>query len=589
MLTPPPDLTVSEWADQNRRLSSEASAEPGRWRTDRAPYQRGIMDSFNEPVDTIVFMKSAQVGATEVLNNILGYCIEHQPSPCLILQPTIEMGSAWSKDRLSAMLRDTPCLQDKVGDRRSRDSDNTILHKIFPGGHLTIAGANSPASLASRPIRVCLADEVDRYPASAGSEGDPLSLAFKRTTTFSNRKRYVCSTPTVAGESRIEAAFEESDKRFYWVPCPHCDEFQRLKWSNVTWDKGKPQYAYYACDHCGGVITDTQKVAMLRGGEWRAEKETLNVAGFHISEIYSPWVTFGEMAVAFLEAKKNTETLKTWTNTALGECWTEQGDELSASNIYRRAASYDKAPEDVLCLTCAVDVQDDRLEAEVKGWGVQEESWTLSHDIFYGDPGRLELWKRLSEHLRDTFETQDGRKLRIACTVIDSGGHYTDAVYRFVKANGGRTYAIKGVGGPGRPVIGRPSKANKAGVTIFPVGVDTAKEILFGRLKIETPGAGYMHFPDSLDEEYFLQLASEKRVRTVQRGVSTYKWTKVRRRNEAWDLNVYQIAAFDLLNPNLSALAKRLEPEVVPEEPKPDTRQRIRRQSRRKKGFVHNW
>lgn len=548
------------------------------------------MDVFNDrDVRQVVFMKSAQVGATEILNNICGYYMAHQPAPMLIMQPTLDMGKAWSKDRLAPMLRDTPCLTHMVGAKRSKDSDNTIMHKAFPGGHLTIAGANSAASLASRPIRLVLSDEVDRYPPSAGAEGDPLNLAIKRTTTFWNRKIYVCSTPTVEGESRIEAAFEESDKRHFHVPCPHCDEFQRLKWSNVTWDKGEPHNAYYACDHCGGVITDSQKHSMLIQGKWVAEKEFRGTAGFHINEIYSPWVKFGEMATAFLEAKKNTETLKTWTNTALGECWTEDGDELDATNIFSRAAKYDKAPEGVLCLTCSVDVQDDRLECEVKGWGVDEESWTLSHDIFYGDPGRLELWKRLRQHLSTTFDSEDGRKLRINCTVIDSGGHYTDSVYKFVASCPGRVYAIKGVGGPGRPVVGRPGKTNKAGVPVFPIGVDTAKEIVFGRLRIEQPGPGYMHFPDSLDEEFFLQLAAEKRVRTVQRGVSTYKWQKVRRRNEAWDLNVYQVAAFDLLNPNLEALSRAIEPKEEVPTPPPDTRKRTRHKRARSRGFVKNW
>ena len=296
------------------------------------------------------------------------------------------------------------------------------------------------------------------------------------------------------------------------------------------------------------------------------------------------------MAAAFLEAKKNTETLKTWTNTALGEVWTEQGDELDADMIYRRAAKYEKAPADVLCLTCAVDIQDDRIEAEIKGWGLGEESWTLSHDVFYGDPGRLELWRRLHDHLLRKFESEDGRQLRINCTVIDSGGHYTDAVYKFCASAGGRVYAIKGVGGPGRPVVGRPSKANKAGVRVFPVGVDTAKELVFGRLQIDSPGPGYMHFPDSLDEEYFLQLAAEKRVATYVRGVATYKWTKIRRRNEAWDLNVYQVAAFDLLNPNLEALAAKIKPKEEEPEQKPDTRRRIRKKRiRRRGGYVNNW
>lgn len=551
------------------------------------------MDAYHEDgIDTIVFMKSAQVGATEILNNILGYTMDCDPGPWLILQPTLEMGSAWSKDRLAPMLRDTQSLVELVSDKRSRESDNTILHKKFPGGHLTVAGANSPASLASRPIRGVLADEVDRYPASAGTEGDPLALAFKRTTTFWNKKRYVCSTPTIAGISRIEAAFAESDQRFYWVPCPECGEHQVLKWANVQWPKDKPELADYVCDHCGAVIPHTKKGQMLRGGEWRATQETRKIAGFHISELYSPWVTWAQMAVEFLEAKKHTQTLKTWTNTALGQVWTEQGDELSADRIYSRATSYDKAPEWVLCVTCAVDVQGDRIEIDSKGWGLDHESATLSHDVFYGDPGRLELWKRLDQHLATRFETDDGRQLPVACTVIDSGGHYTDAVYRYVaKKAGRRVFAIKGVGGPGRPIVDRPGRKNKHNVQVFPVGVDTAKEELFGRLQIDTPGPGFCHFPDSLDEEYFLQLAAEKRIQTNVRGVPTYKWVKVRRRNEAWDLNVYQIAAVALLNPNLAAMARKLEPDDSEPPPPPDTRRKkaAKRPRRKRGGYVNNW
>ena len=216
VVAPPKRLSVSEWADEYRYLSAEASAEPGKWRTDRAEYQRGMMDAFSDPkIHTVVVMSSAQIGKTELLNNIVGYFVDQDPSPMLMLQPTLEMGNTWSKDRLSPMIRDTRTLTDKISDSKARDSGNTILHKTFQGGHITIAGANSPASLASRPVRVVLADEVDRYPQSAGAEGDPLSLAFKRTTTFWNRKRMVVSTPTVKGVSRIEMAYEESDKRRY--------------------------------------------------------------------------------------------------------------------------------------------------------------------------------------------------------------------------------------------------------------------------------------------------------------------------------------------------------------------------------------
>ena len=324
---PPPDLTVSDWADAERRLSSESSAEPGIWRTDRAPYQRGIMDAVaDETVREIWVMKSAQVGWTEILNNVIGYHIHQDPAPMLLVQPTLEMAEAWSKDRLAPMVRDTPALAERIADPRSRDSGNTLLHKKFAGGHLTVAGANSPAGLASRPIRIVLFDEVDRYPASAGTEGDPISLGKKRAATFWNRKVLAGSTPTIKGSSRIESGFESGDQRFYHVPCVHCGELQRLVWSQVRWPDGQPELAVYACVACGAELTDADKPKMLRAGQWVASRESRGIASFHISELYSPWSTWADMAVAFVQAKKLPETLQTWINTSLGETFEERGD-----------------------------------------------------------------------------------------------------------------------------------------------------------------------------------------------------------------------------------------------------------------------
>ena len=508
-------------------------------------------------------MKSAQVGATEILNNLAGYFMNHQPAPMLVLQPTLEMGKAWSKDRLAPMLRDTPCLQGMVGEKRSKDSDNTILHKTFPGGHLTVAGANSSASLASRPIRILLADEVDRYPPSAGTEGDPLNLAMKRTTTFWNRKIYVCSTPTIKGQSRIEQAFEESDQQYYFVPCPHCDEFQRLVWAHVKWDEGDPHGAQYCCEHCGALIEHKHKRQMLEQGEWRAESESNGVAGFHISEIYSPWVTWGEMASNFLEAKKMPETLKTFINTSFGETWEDEAERFDAHVLMERVEDYE-IPEGVLALTAAVDVQDDRLEAQVTGWGLEHESWVIDHNIWYGDPSRQELWAQLDKYLQQVWNKGD-QPMRIACTLVDSGGHHTDEVYRFCKPRyGRRVFAIKGMGGV-REIISRPTKTNRARCPLFSVGVDRCKDLVFWRLKAKRPGPGYMHFSTKLDQEYFEQLtAEERREKHVQgRKVSYYHQT--RKRNEALDLTVYNIAAVELINPDFEALS---EPEKQPDPPK---------------------
>ncbi len=312
-------IKVSAWAEKYRYLSTESAAAPGRWSSARAPYQREIMDTFNDKkIDTIVLMCSAQVGKTEILNNIIGYLIDREACPILVLQPTLEMAQSWSKDRLAPMLRDTPRLSKKVRDPRSRDSGNTLLHKQFSGGHVSIVGANSPASLASRPIRVVLCDEVDKYPPSAGSEGDPIHLAKKRSTTFRNRKLLLTSTPTIEGLSRIEAAWQHSDQRHYLVPCPHCQHFQILVWSRLRWLKETPEQAAYECSHCKRKIAHEDKPKMLSQGRWQAHSKHKNsrTAGFHINELYSPWVTWAQMASSFIEAKKLPETYKTWINTS---------------------------------------------------------------------------------------------------------------------------------------------------------------------------------------------------------------------------------------------------------------------------------
>jgi len=549
---PPPDLTVSDWADAERRLSSESSAEPGIWRTDRAPYQRGIMDAVaDETVREIWVMKSAQVGWTEILNNVIGYHIHQDPAPMLLVQPTLEMAEAWSKDRLAPMVRDTPALAERIADPRARDSGNTLLHKKFAGGHLTVAGANSPAGLASRPIRIVLFDEVDRYPASAGTEGDPISLGKKRAATFWNRKVLAGSTPTIKGSSRIESGFESGDQRFYQVPCVHCGELQRLVWSQVRWPDGQPELAVYACVACGAELTDADKPEMLRAGEWRASRESRGIASFHISELYSPWSTWAVMAVAFVQAKKLPETLQTWINTSLGETFEERGDGVEAVGLAARREPYtaQSVPGGVVLLTVGVDVQDDRLEASVWGWGRDEESWLIEHQVLPGDPGSESLWADLDAFLSRPRAREDGRALNIEAGCIDSGGHFTQQVYAYAaRRKARRLWAVKGAGGFGRLIF--PKRAGRAGRTsaqLYIVGVDTAKDVFFGRLKrVVEPGAGYVHFPASVDEGYFEQLTSETLIwRVVQgRRVRSYKPRAAGARTEALDCAVYAYAAF---------------------------------------------
>lgn len=508
------------------------------------------MDAADEPgVTEVVVMKSAQVGWTECINNSIGRQIHRSPGPMMLMQPTLEMGEAWSKDRFAPMVRDTPCLFERIADPKSRDSGNTLLHKKFAGGHLTIVGANSPSSLASRPIRFLYCDEVDRYPESAGAEGDPIDLARRRTLTFRNRKVLIGSTPTVKGSSRIEAAFDQSDQRYYFVPCPHCEEFQRLVWSQVRWQEGSPETAGYVCQHCGNILTDIDKPEMLRRGEWRGTKPFNGIAGFHISELYSPWTSWPEMVAAFLRAKKLPETLQTWINTALGETWEERAA-VEASGLMARVESYNATslPPGVLFITAGTDVQDDRLETSIYGWGVDEEAWRIEHVVLRGDPGSSALWEEHDEILRRRFTTDDGRELVIEACAVDSGGHFTQQVYAYcARRKRFRIWAIKGVAGVGRLVW--PKKASRGGklrVDLWLIGVDTAKDVIFGRLKaVSQPGPGYIHFDANTSKEWFDQLTSEvvgHRV-VLGRRIRHYKPKSTDARQEALDCTIYAYAA----------------------------------------------
>lgn len=559
------------------------------------------MDSLSDPgVHTVVFMKSAQVGATELLNNVVGYYIDQDPAPILLLQPTLEMAQAWSKDRLSPMLRDSPALRNKVKDPKARNSGNTLLHKTFPGGHITMAGANSPAGLASRPIRVMLGDEVDRYPVSAGTEGDPVNLARKRTTTFWNRKILLTSTPTVKGASRIEMEFEESDKRFFYVPCPHCDQYQRLMWRNVQWPKDEPAKAQYCCDECGALFNDAQRLASIRKGEWRATGPFNGRAGFHINELYSPWSSMAEMAQNFLEAKKSPETLKTFINTSLGETWEEQGERIDETGLLERCEKYpDQVPARGLVLTAGVDVQGDRIELEVVAWGAGEESWNIDYRVIPGDPSASDVWQLLDDALDATYRHQSGTQLHIAATCIDSGGLHTQIVYEYCKARSAkRIFAVKGVAGPGRPVvqISRAQRSKqKRTVDLYTVGVDDAKGIIYARLRNDEPGPGYCHFPVDRQPEYFSQLTAEKLVTKYHRGFPRKEWVQTRPRNEALDCRVYAYAALKILNPVWAAIEKRIKPTEKPKQ-EPDitpierlTNARKRRPARRRGGYATSW
>ncbi len=564
---PPPTLTVSQWADLYRRLSPEASAEPGQWQTDRAPYLRGVMDAVSDAsVETVVVMSSAQVGKTEVINNVIGYHVHQDPSPILAVLPTLELAEAYSKDRLAPMVRDTTVLTALIADARSRDSGNTLLHKRFAGGHITLAGSNSPASLASRPVRLVLCDEVDRFPVSAGAEGDPVNLARKRATTFWNRKFILTSTPTIKGASRIEAAFEASDQRRYHVPCPHCEAMQPLAWNRLRWPEGEPELARYVCVDCGAEIDHVHKRTMLARGEWVAAAPFRGTAGFHLSELYSPWRSWGQMARDFLDAKRLPETLKTWINTALGEPWEEDGEAVDDAGLLARREGYtlEDLPREVRLVVAGIDVQDDRLEVVLLG-AAADELWVLGHVVLWGRPAEALVWRDLDQLLARRYGQH-----AVSCVALDSGGHNAAAVYAYARQRAARrVYAIKGVAGMGKPAVSRGSKVGREQVRLFLLGVDTLKAALMGRLKVAEPGPGYIHFPGDLEDEWFAQLTAEKMVRRWVRGQMRIEWVKQRQRNEALDCMVYAMAALHIVAPRGVASAPPADPPAPASQPEP--------------------
>ena len=548
------------------------------------------MDACSDPnIKQVVIMSGAQLGKSEVLLNIIGYHIEHDPSPILLMQPTVDMAQSFSKDRItSGLLSTTPSLRGKVKDPRARDSGNTTLHKTFPGGALSLVGANSPASLASRPIRIVLCDEVDRYPVSAGEEGDPVALATKRSMTFWNRKIVLVSTPTDKGASRIESAYQETDMRRYYIPCPHCDHMQTLRWAQVQWHEKDASTAAYYCEECGAAWTDVQRHKAISNGKWVASVPFNGIAGFHISSLYSPWVSISDAVDEFLKSKRDPMRLKTWINTFLGETWEEQGESIDEMDLMDRRENWgDQLPEDVLLLTAGVDVQDDRLEVEIVGWGRGEESWSIAYEAMYGDPSSAELWSRLDVMLQQKFDHSTKGEMIIRSICVDSGGHYTQQVYNYARLRAGRrVFAIKGIGGSGKPIVGRPSKNNIGKINLFPVGTDTAKEVVYARLKINEEGEGYCHFPVNRSEEYFRMLTAEKKVTRYFKGRPRTEWAKIRTRNEALDCRVYATAALSILNLNLEAVYMAGQNQVSSEE-QPTAARRPRMPMR--SGFVHGY
>ena len=606
---PPKKLTLSEWADEYAYLSAESSAEGGRWHT--LPYQKAMMDAITDPkIEQVTVMKSARVGYSKILNHIIAYHIHQDPCGIMVVQPTIEDAAGYSKEEIAPMIRDTKVLTNLVSDAKTRDSNNTILQKQFPGGVLSLVGANSARGFRRVSRRIVLFDETDGYPASAGTEGDQIKLGIARTQYFWNRKIVAGSTPTIKDFSRIERLFEQSDQRRYYVPCCHCGHMQYLRWPNMRWQDDDPSTASYACEECGALIPHSKKRWMVERGEWRATQPgNGRHAGFHIwaAYSYSPNAEWSNLVEEFLLSKNDPEQLKTWINTTLGECWEDEyASKVGAEGLMERAANekYEKGvpPREVLILSLGCDVQDDRLSMSIWGIGRNEEMYLVDRKVIYGSPARADLWKQMDEVLMDKYKNEDGIELKIDSAAIDTGGHFTQEVYQYVRERSHLgLIGIKGMGQKGKPPIGKPTKVDinfsgkalRKGVQLFPVGVDTIKTTLHNRLKDAELGDGYIHFYPTITTDYFQELTAERQVLRYKHGYQERVWVKKSNaRNEALDEMVYAYAAFCRFRQRYDrrTIWDQLEKKRNPTEPKQEVPLRSGRQkAAKKRSFVANW
>lgn len=568
---PPPRLSLSAWADRNFVLSAESAAEPGRWHT--LPYQREILDAITDPaVERVSVMKSARVGYTLCMSAAIGYFMHQDPSSMLVVQPTVDDAKNFSKETIAPMLRDVPVLSRLVfrdveeKGKSPKDPSATLTHKAFPGGILSLIGANSGAGFRRVSRRVVMFDEVDAYPPSAGSEGDQINLGMKRSEAFHNRKIIAGSTPLIAGASRIETMFEAGDQRRYHVPCPHCGHMDILVFQEgdrghyMRWPDGEPENAFFVCRANGCVIEHKDKRWMVERGEWRPDNPRSPHRSYHLWSAlsYSPNATWGQIAAEFLEAKRGgPEKLKTFVNTTLGETWRERGDAPDWERLYQRRETYPigTVPAGALFLTAGVDVQKDRFVYEVVGWSATKESWSIDAGTLWGDTSLDATWGQLDELLGRTFPG-DGRDVPIAMLAVDSG-YNTQQVYNWARQHPmSRVIACKGVS-TARTLIGSPSpvditvrgKRAQRGYKVWPVGVDLAKSEFYGWLRLrvaegEEPPPGFCHFPE-YGEEFFKQVTAEHLVTVKKRtGFTKLEWQILpNRENHHLDTRVYARAA----------------------------------------------
>jgi phage terminase large subunit GpA-like protein len=553
VLRPPEKMTVSEWADRFRVLDSRTAAEPGPWSTDRTPYLRGIMDAFTDPrIEEIIFVKPTQVGGTEAIFNMLGYVIAQDQSPALVVYPTLDLAEFTSKNRMQPMVQLSPALSE-----RYRDEESKVLELQFDGMYVVVAGANSPASLASRPIRYLMMDEVDKYPKSAGKEADPRALARERTKTFTyNRKIVQTSTPTYKS-GPIWQAYQEADVKLqYYVPCPHCSAYQTLKFKQIKFDRSLPRdeirgTAHYECERCRQPIRDAQKPAMLRAGEWRTEDGRSNVRGnktaFWLNAIYSPWVRFGDVAYEFLVSKNTPEELMNFVNSWLAEPWEQTQVKLNSEKVRERTSGYDEGvvPNGTILLTGGVDVQQDRFYYTIRAWGERMTSWNVRHGV-------AETWADIEQVMNTPYYSADGTEYFVNLCAVDSG-YNADETYDFVAANSEWAVAVKGASNeiPNKyrlTHIDRTDKG-KASISLYLVYGAYYKDFIANRLARKPGESGGWYVHNDCDLDYAEQITSEEKVKVKRGGREVEMWQpkSAHADNHYLDAEVYAAFAADRL------------------------------------------
>lgn len=583
----PHEMSTPEWAETYRYV--DRGARKGKWSNDTVPFLTEIMAAADDPlVREIVFMKSSQVGGSEVINNILGKRIHQSPTEIIYCAEKEDKATAWTQESFDSMVRVTPELSRLIS--RAAESNNQ-KYKAFPGGGLYIVWATSPAELSSRPAQIIFFDEKAAYKPT--KEGDAVKLGEARTKTYDGEELIVkISTPRRCDCSPTEACgdishdFERGDQREFYVPCPHCDEFQTLKFGGkdcnygLKWDEDAPESPYYLCEFCQAVIEEFDREDMLAKGHWVASQPFNGVASFRISQLYSPFVSWGRMVLDFLESKKAASKLEVYTNTVLGETW-RPIEQIEYEDLTWKLETYPAAvPPGVLLLTAGVDVQKDRIECEVVGWGKDHESWSIDYKVFFGSPGieispdddaeddadaepLSSVWDALAEFLMQSFPSTGPMPFRVQCCCIDSG-YLATTVYKFCKRYAAkRWYAVKGMSDPFKPLISKPTLSGRnPKVHLFPIGTNAAKDDIFAALQVPTPGPAFCHFPDRQpynEDAHMKQLASERMVTHVRQGRTyrTYEKVGANVRNEALDVRVYATAARVILNPDYDAIAKR--------------------------------